>query len=160
MNEVKTQGTELYVLDTTVSPPTVRKIANLVNIDSVGGQAGDIDLTNLDDLRFKRFVSGLIDPGSASIGLNVDPQDGSLEFLNDNAGGDNFKWAIGTSEDFGNAPGINGSENDFDLDTTRTWFTFEASVKQKQYNFSVDSIIKFASALRLSGDVTLTKKST
>lgn len=154
----KTQGSELYVRNTTISPPEVLKIGQLVDINNLGGQASDIDVTDLDAQRFKEFLSGLIDPGSAAIGINFDSASLAHQFLNDNAGGDQFDWAIGLSNGFGIPPTQNTGNTAFELPSTRAWLTFTASVHMQQFAFAVDSVVKFNSALRLSGEITVTPK--
>ena len=155
-NEIKTQGTELYVLDTTISPPDVLKVANVISIDGLGGQASDIDVTNFDDLRFRQFLAGLIDPGTSNVNLNFDKAAESQIFINANAGGARFRWAIGSSEDPGEPPTVNLGGTDFVLPTTRSWFTFSASVNQLQFGFAIDDVVKLNSALRVSGEIVLT----
>lgn len=155
-NEIKTQGTELYVLDTTVSPVEVLKVANVISIDGLGGQASDIDVTNFDDLRFRQFLAGLIDPGTSNANLNYDKSAESHAFVNANAGGARFRWAIGSSEDPGVPPTVNMGGTDFVLPATRSWFTFSASVNQLQFGFAIDDVIKLNSALRVSGEIVLT----
>lgn len=154
----KTQGSELYVRDTSVSPPVVMKIGQLVDINNLGGQASDIDVTDLDAVRFKQFLSGLIDPGSASIGINFDSASNAHQFLNDNAGGDQYDWAIGLSNGVGIPPTQNTANSAFELPSTRAWLTFVASVHMQQFGFAVDSVVKFNSALRVSGEITVTPK--
>jgi hypothetical protein len=157
-NEIKTQGTELYVLDTTVSPPDVLKVANVISIDGLGGQASDIDVTNFDDLRFRQFLAGLIDPGTSNVNLNFDKAAESQIFINANAGGARFRWAIGSSEEPGTPPTVNIGGTDFasPLPVTRSWFTFSASVNQLQFGFAIDDVVKLNSALRVSGEIVLT----
>lgn len=157
---MKTQGVELYVLDTTVSPVAVLKIAEVTGIDSLGGQASDIDRTTLDDLRYRRFETGLIDPGSSNVGMFYDKDAESHQFMHDNAGGESFRWAIGGPEAHGTPPGVAVGGEDFDLTAgaaeTRTWWVFDASVNQHQFSFAIDDLVKMSDALRISGEIELT----
>ena len=67
-NEMKTQGTELYVLDDTIAAPAALKIGNITNIGELGGTTDDIEVTNLDDVA-KQFIQGLPDNGELSLEL-------------------------------------------------------------------------------------------
>lgn len=157
--ELKTQGTALYMLDTTGSPERVLKITNLTNVDSLGGSAGDIDVTNFDSTA-KEYLVGLVDNGTASFGMNLDPSADSHQTILSNAGGDRFRWAIGCSD--GTAPPtlnvVPGSETTFTLPTTRTWFTFQASIQEATRAFATDDAIRLQGSLRVSGTITMTPK--
>ena len=153
--ELKTQGTCLYALDNSGSPEQVLKISNLTNVDSLGGSAGDIDVTNFDSTA-KEYLVGLLDNGTASFGMNLDPDSESHQFLFDNAGGARFKWAVGCSD--GTAPPTITGGDTFVLPSTRTWFTFSASIQEATRAFSVDDAIRIQGSLRVSGDITMTPK--
>lgn len=155
--ELKTQGSELYMLDTSESPERVLKIANLTTIDSLGGSASDIDVTNLDSTA-REYLVGLQDNGTASFGLNLNPQDESHQKIFEVAGGDRYRWAIGCSD--GTAPPTIAAGNppNFTLPATRTWFTFTASVQEATRAFSTDDAIRVQGGLRVSGSITMTPK--
>lgn len=153
---IKTQGTELYVLDNTVSPVAVQKIAGATNIGNLGGDAGKIDVTTLDDLKFKRNVAGLIDPADADLGFYLDFNSDGQQFMREHVG-ETFLFAVGyyvRAADFGTPPTVNGSEDGFDFPTTRHYSYFEASICRSTRSFDMDSVVKFGSALRLSGEIT------
>lgn len=154
----KTQGTQLYVLDTVTSPVRVLKIAELVSIGNVGGTASKIDRTTMDDTQYKRYLSGLIDPGSADMQLLFDESDESQQFLYDNVGSE-FEWAIGHLNGFNIPPTVNGSEDGFDLPATRGWITMTASINSDMLAFDPDSIVKLSHALQVSGRPVRTPKS-
>lgn len=158
--ELKTQGTVIYMLDTSGSPERVLRIANVTTIDSLGGAASDIDVTNLDSTA-KEYLVGLQDNGTASFGLNLDPTDDSHQTILENAGGARFYWAIGCSD--GTAPPtLNispGVDTTFTLPATRTWFTFQASIQEATRSFSTDDAIRIQGGLRVSGAITMTPKS-
>jgi hypothetical protein len=153
--ELKTQGTALYMLDTTGSPERVLKIANLTNVDSLGGSAGDIDVTNFDSTA-KEYLVGLLDNGTASFGLNLSPSEDSHQVILENAGGARFRWAIGCSD--GTAPPTIGAGPVFVLPTTRTWFTFQASIQEATRAFATDDAIRIQGSLRVSGSILMTPK--
>ena len=156
----KSQGSELYVLDTTVSPVAVLKISGITNISGIGGTAGKIDTTTLDDLRYKRSMSGLIDSGAASIGVLFDFTNDGQDFLHNNAGGENFQFAVGEALGHGTPPTVNGSDDGFELDSSRSWLTFEASVSANSIDIAMDDVWKASSALQVSGEIVKTPAST
>lgn len=155
--ELKTQGTELFVLtgdSAGDSPDTVLKVGKLTSIDGVGGSASDIDVTNFDSEAME-FLVGLLDNGSANFGLNLDPDDDSHVMLQSLAGGPRLKWAIGMSDDTTDPTEAGGA---FVLPSTRTWLTFEGSLQQWQYAFAVNDAVRVTAAIRISGAIDLTPK--
>ena len=78
---LKTQGTEIYLLDDTDTGNEVRKLGNITDLGEFGPVAGDIDVTNLDSTA-KEYFSGLVDNGTITIGFNYDPADVSQQTLN------------------------------------------------------------------------------
>jgi hypothetical protein len=107
MNEMKTQGTELYVLDDVTTPgtPAPLKIANITNIGELGGQTDDIDTTDLDS-KAKEFIQGLPDNGELSLELKLNKGDSGHKFLwkRSKEGGDTRKQYIILGSDGTGAP--------------------------------------------------------
>lgn len=156
MSTKKTQGTELYVLNTADSPVAVLKISGATNIGNLGGDASKIDITTLDDLKYKKNRAGLIDPADADLGFYLSFTAEGQQFLRDHVG-ESFLFAIGyydDAADFGTPPTVNGSEDGFDFPTSRAYSWFEASICRDTRSFEMDSVVKFGSALRLSGGLT------
>lgn len=152
MAEIKTQGTELYLLNTDTG--TIVKVPNITAVDGVGGSASDIDVTNFDDLRSRRFLVGLQDQGTASFSVNYDPGDATHALLAGIAGGAQYKWALGLSDGHGIDPTYDaGPPADFTLPSGRSWFVFNASLQQWQRNLTTDDVIRISATLRLSGDI-------
>lgn len=152
MSELKTQGSELFLLDTFSSPTRVLKIAKLTSVDSLGGAASDIDITNLDSTA-REYLVGLQDNGTASFGLNLDPAQESHEILFAIAGGARYSWALGCSDGTTDAT-LSG--NNFSLDAGRSWFTFTASVQEVTRSFATDDAVRIQGGLRVSGAITFT----
>lgn len=151
--EIKSQGTELYLLDTDNS--TVLKIECINSFEGLGGSAGDIDVTCFDDLRARRFLTGLIDNGSATFGFAYDPTSESQQRIAELAGGGIYKWAIGLSDAYGVAPTYDaGPPPDFDLPSGRSWFVFDGSIQQYQRSAAIDDVWRISATLRVSGDIT------
>lgn len=153
--ELKTQGTQLYLLDNAVSPAEVVRITNLTTFDGLGGAASDIDITNFDSLA-REYLVGLVDNGTSSFGMNLDPQSAVHQRLLAIRGGDRFAWAIGMSD--GTAAPTIAAGDVFTLPTTRSWFTFTASVQEATIAFQTDDAVRVQGSLRVSGAITLTPK--
>lgn len=152
MAESKTQGLELYLLDT--DSAAVLKVGNFTSLDGVGGSASDIDVTSFDDLTSRRFLVGLLDQGTASFGLNWGAGDASHVKMAGIAGGGQYKWAVGYSDGHGIAPTYDaGPPPDFTLTSGRNWLVFTASLQQWQRNFATDDVVRIAATLRISGDI-------
>lgn len=150
--EIKTQGSELYLLDT--DGAAVLKIECINSFEGLGGSAGDIDVTCFDDLNSRRFLTGLIDNGTATFGMAYDPTSTAQQKLAGIAGGGLYKWAIGLSDGYGLAPTYDaGPPPDFVFPSGRTYFTFEASVQQFQRSAAVDDVWRISVSLRVSGDI-------
>ena len=153
--ELKTQGSELYILDETGSPQRIVKIANVSSIDGLGGSASEIDITNFDSTAMEYLV-GLLDNGAASVSLNLSPNDSSHQLLNTIKGGDRYYWAIGLSDGTADpipnpSPGVGG----ISVTIGRSWLTFQASVQQWQYSLSTNDAVRISTSLRISGEITL-----
>lgn len=134
--EVKTQGTKLKLAGA-VSPVTYTAMANVTSISGLGGQKGDIDITNFDSTA-KEFLTGLEDPGQVQVEINYSPNDttqNTLWTLKDS--GDLRSWRIQLS---GASPS--------------PYFGFNATVQQFQVNFQTDDVVRATVTLRVSGSIT------
>jgi hypothetical protein len=149
--EVRTQGTEVFLIDTVNSPQSVKKIVNVMDVGEFGPQAGDIDVTNFDSTA-KEYLTGLPDNGEATLQLNYKPNDSVHQFLQSQAGnGVRFQFAIcladGTSP-----PTLTG--NTPTLPNNRTSALFTASVKQFRTGIKKDDAVRSPLSLRISGGIT------
>lgn len=153
--ELKTQGTQLYLLDNGVSPAEVLRITHISNIDGVGGAASDIDITNFDSTA-REYLVGLVDNGTASFNFNLVPGSEVHQRLLAIRGGARFQWAIGMSD--GTAAPTLAAGDVFTLPTSRTFLTFEASVQEATFTFQTDDAVRVNGSLRVSGSITLTPK--
>lgn len=151
MATLKTQGTELYILDTTNSASEVQKIGNVTGGSGVGGTAGEITATNLDSTA-QEFVVGLKDNGTVSINLDWDPSNASHVTLDSLVGGANKRFYIACSES--TTDPTYGST--FTLPTDRTTFDFTGGVLSFQKDFGTDDIWRGSVDIRVSGDITIT----
>lgn len=149
---VKTQGTELFILDSTDTGNEVTKIGRVTGISGIGGQAGDIDTTDLDSLA-REFATGLVDNGTVTIDVNYDPADAGQVKINSLNGGPNVRFLIAGSED---ATDPTFSAGNFTIPTARTTFDFTGGVTQFSKDLSADDVYRGSITVRVSGAITET----
>lgn len=146
---LKTQGTEIYLLDETNSGSEVLKFGNITDIGEFGPTAGDIDVTNMDSVAFE-FFAGLVDNGTVTVGFNYDPQNITQQTLTALAGGETKRFVIACSE-----TGTDVTYSSiFDIPTDRTTFDFQANVQGVPKGGSVNDIWRGTISLRVSGGIT------
>jgi hypothetical protein len=150
VRDIKAQGTQLYLLNIDESPDSVMKVGNVVTMPEVGGEGGDIETTDFDQLTTKTFLTGLLDPGTGALMVNIDKEDDSHIKIRDIRGGALYWWAIGWPDGYDIPPTASGGE--FVLPDTRTWDIFRASVRSAKLAYGKDGLITMAVNLRLSGD--------
>lgn len=104
-NELRTQGTELYMLDPNAAPgQEIVKIGNITGFGDFGKQANDIPTTNLDSTAVEK-ISGLPDNGDLGLTVNVDPKSEAHKILESLAGtAARRSFVIGYSDGIGAAP--------------------------------------------------------
>lgn len=154
MATLKTQGTEIYILDATNSGSEVEKIGQITGFSGVGGQAGEIDVTDMDSTA-REFVAGLKDNGTVTINVNWDPTDASHVTLDSLVGGANKRFVIGGSED-STDPSYTST---FTIPTTRTTLDFNGSVLSFQKDAETDNVWRGTLTIRVSGAITITAAS-
>lgn len=154
MATLKTQGTEIYILDDTNSGSEVEKLGQITGFSGVGGQAGEIDVTDLDSTA-REFVAGLKDNGTVSINVNWDPQDASHITLDGLVGGSNKRFVIGCSESAAD-PAYTST---FTIPTDRTTLDFNGSVLSFQKDAETDNVWRGTLTIRVSGAITITAAS-
>lgn len=154
MAKVKTQGTEIFLLDDTDSGNEVRKIGAVTGFSGVGGEAGEIDVTDMDSTA-REFLVALQDNGTVTINFDYDPQDTSQQTLDSLVGGANKRFVVCLSE-----AGTDVSyTSQFELPTDRTTFDFNAGVRSFQLDGQADDAWRGTMTLRVSGDITKTPAS-
>lgn len=155
MATLKSQGTEIFILDSADTGNEVRKIGQITGFSGVGsGSATEIETTNFDSTA-KEFVVGLRDNGSISINLDWDPQDASHDTLNDLVGGANKRFFIACSE-AATDPTFSAT---YTLPTDRTTIDFQAGVVSFQLDAGTDDVWRGSVELRISGALTITAAS-
>lgn len=153
--EIKTQGSQIWVLDTTQSPPALIKISNNTQLGDFGPQGNDIDVTNLESTAMEK-LSGLPDNGDVTLNLNL-ADIVSHRWLSDNVNGDRFRFLVGYSDGTG-VPTI-GALDTITPPTGRTCDAFLASVKSFRKSVNTNDAIRATAALVVSGAITTTWKS-
>lgn len=156
---VKTQGTQLYILDTTGSSGCdVLVIECTTNLSGLSNPREQIETTCLES-DTRQYVGGLSTPGQLTVTVNFDPSNEShlklYEFWKDNA--DNFKAAIGVGVPVDSAPtATSGCE--FDFPTDRDFVEFEGYVVDVPLEFQLNSIVTSAIPIQVSGSYTIHPK--
>ena len=154
MAELKTQGFELFLLDSADTGNEVRKIAQVSAVSGLGGSSTEITTTNFDSAR-QEFLVGLADSGSLTVNLDFDPQDAGHTTLQSLQGGANKRFFLAGSE-AGTDPTYSMS---YTLPTDRTSWDFNAGVQQFQLDMNADDVVRGTVTLRISGAVTFTAAS-
>lgn len=95
---LKTQGTELFFVDTIPTVDVIRKVACPTGITGLGGAADQLDDTCLDSQE-RTFKRGLGNPGTVTVPINFIPSNATHKALTAlQADGRNVYWLIGLSD--------------------------------------------------------------
>lgn len=153
---LKTQGTELFFIDTLSS--TVAAIVKLecpTGITGLGGAADQIEVTCLDTLDDKQYRRGLGNPGTVSIPFNFIPSAASHQVLFDlKDAGTITAWMIGFSDATAD-PTLN-SLDAFVAPASRTCAEFQAYVSDVNIDVATNEIVRGTLTLQRSGTVSWT----
>jgi len=160
---VKTQGTHIFFIETTVSTdPTLYKMACPTGASGLGGAADQIESTCLDALVDREYVKGLGNPGQVTIPFNFlttgefAPSHQLLFDLKD--GGKTMPWMICLSE--GTAAPTMEIDTDADAVGTfvapagRTSLGFDAYISDINIDIATNEIVRGTLTLQRSGVVT------
>lgn len=153
---VKTQGTELFFIDTVSSSvAAIVKMACPTGISGLGGARDQIETTCLDALGDKSYVAGLGNPGQVSVPFNLIPRDTSHQLLFDlkDAGTDLY-WMECLSE-AGTDPTLD-SLDAFVAPTDRSSFQFQGYIADLNIDAATNDIIRGTMTIQRSGNVTFT----
>jgi hypothetical protein len=150
---VKSQGTELFVVDTiSSSSPAVVKLSCPTGIQGLGGARDQIESTCLDTTGDKEYQAGLGNPGQVTVPFNLIPRDTSHQalFAWKNAG-TNMQWVVCLSES-STDPTLD-TDDDLVLPTDRTTISFTAYVADVSIDVATNEIVRGTLLLQRSGDV-------
>jgi hypothetical protein len=153
---ILTQGTQVYAIDPDSRDLITVECATAFNPG--GNPADQLEDTCLENFE-RTYKPGLRTPGQATLSINADPANAShlrlYELSTDNPP-PTVKWAIGWSD--GTAPPTVDSNGNFNLPTTRTWFTFEGYVSDFPFDFQLNSIVASDITIQRSGASSWVKK--
>lgn len=154
MPTLKAQGTSLYFIDPD-APTTPVEVACITSFSGMTATRDQTEVTCLGD-EARRFESGMLNPGTASFGINFDPADPSHSRLHElYVAGTSVEWALGASDGTAD-PTITTGE--FTLPATRTWWTFAGYVSDFPFDFAIGGRVSSTLAIQLSGYPELTPK--
>lgn len=149
--ELRTQGTQVWVLDDQSTVVAVLEIPNITDVGEFGAQADDIDVTNLMDTA-KQYLVGLPDNGEATLQVNFNPQDTTHQFLNDLAGTQaRLQFMVGLSDGVAAPTNVGGV---LTTPSARTTAKFTASVKTFRTAIKANDADRTTITLRISGAIT------
>ena len=160
---ILTQGTELYFLNPGDSSEgeTVTKLVCPTAITGLNSPRDQIEVTCLDSLEAE-YLPGLSRPGAATITIQFDPDEPShrriLELKQD-PDVQNIWWSIGFSDGTG-IPPTSGDSSGFVVPTTRTFLSFEAYLTDVPFDLALNSVVTSTIGLQVSGEKTISYKST
>lgn len=93
---IKTQGTDLYAIDPATK--TLLVVGCFTSLDGIDTSIAQIETTCMNSTA-REYEAGLAEPGSASFGLNIDPQSAAHVRLHQlKTAGTKLLWAIGWSD--------------------------------------------------------------
>ena len=152
---VRTQGTELFVIDASVtsSEEELVKMACPTGITGLGGPRDQIEDTCLDTTDEKTFVAGLGNPGQVSVPFNMIPREGSHQSLFAwKQSGTLMKWLACLSES--TTQPTADTDGNFAKPTDRTTIEFTAYVSDVNIDIATNEIVRGTLTLQRSGPVT------
>ncbi len=151
---VKTQGTELFFVDASVSAsaPDLVKMSCPTGVQGLGGAKDQIETTCLDATSDKEFEGGLGNPGTVSVPFNLIPRDfshQSLFALKD--AGTALKW-IACLSDGVQQPALD-SDGIIVAPTLRSSFRFTGYISDVNIDIATNEIVRGTLTIQRSGKV-------
>lgn len=150
---VKTQGTDLYVIDP--DDGSVITVGCPTSIDGIDTTLDQIETTCLNSPA-RTYEAGMATPGTATFGINVDPKDASHVRLHQlKTAGTTLQWAVGWSEDPGTPPTVitdSDGEYVFDTPSSRSWILFEGFMNSFPFSFALNAVVESTVGIQVSGE--------
>lgn len=160
---ILSQGSQVFALVPTAGDPDVFEVLAIACATAFtpgGNPADQIETTCLEETS-RSYMPGLRTPASASLTVNFDPNEPShvrLFELSQQDPSPTVKWALGWSDGPKAADGtptalptLNTEGDDFELPSTRTWFTFEGYLSDVPFDFAANTVVTSAVAIQRSG---------
>jgi hypothetical protein len=153
---VKTQGTELFFIDTaTTSTAEIVKLVCPTGITGLGGARDQIESTCLDTTGDKEYVAGLGNPGTVNVPFNLIPRETSHALLFElKALGTVLDWVACLSESTTD-PTLD-TDDTFILPTDRSTIEFSGYISDVNLDIATNEIVRGTLTIQRSGDVTFT----
>jgi hypothetical protein len=152
---VKTQGTELWFIDASVtaSAADLVKMSCPTGITGLGGAADQIEDTCLDTTGDKTYKRGLGNPGQVTVPFNFIPTTFSHQALMAiKDAGTTLSWMIGLSD--GSADPTLDTDDLFVAPASRTTAEFSAYISDVNIDIATNEIVRGTMTLQRSGAVT------
>lgn len=151
---VKTQGTELYLIDP--DDLSLITVGCVTSINGISATRDQLETTCLASAA-RTFMAGLANPGAATFGINFDPSDDSHIRLHELfVEGADLQWAIGWSD--GTADPSSQSTDGFALPTSRSWIQFDGFINDLPFDFALNAVVSSTVSVQVSGLPVLSKK--
>lgn len=157
------QGSDIYAL----VPATgeLIDVGCVTSIDGIDSTLDQVETTCTRDTA-RTYLPGLATPGSASIGINTDPQDSNhVRMLQLKAAGTMLRWAVGFRQqsaiDAGTPPAVptaaadSSGEFDFVLPPKRAWLVFDGYISGFPFSFALNNVVTSTPTIQISGDPVL-----
>ena len=151
---VKTQGTELYFVDNSVttSDPDLIKLACPTGVQGLGGAKDQIETTCLDTVGDKEFAGGLGNPGVVTVPFNLIPREYSHQnLLVLKKAGEVLSWIACLSEGT-LAPSVD-SDGVITAPAGRSSFEFQGYISDVNIDIANNEIVRGTLTIQRSGDV-------
>lgn len=148
---VLAQGTQIYFIDSTESPPVIVAVDCATTFNPGGSPADQIEDTCLEDTT-RSYRPGLRTPGQASLGLNADPANAShilMHALSETDPSPILQWVVGWAD--GTAAPTLDTSDDWDLPTSRSWFKFSGYIADFPFDFSANTVVTSTVSIQRSG---------
>lgn len=151
---VRTQGTELFFVDNSVttSDPDLNKLACPTGIQGLGGAKDQIETTCLDTVGDKEFAGGLGNPGVVTVPFNLIPREYSHQnLLALKKAGEILSWIACLSEG-ATAPTID-TDGIIAAPAGRSSFLFQGYIADVNIDIANNEIVRGTLTIQRSGDV-------
>lgn len=145
---IDTQGTDVFFID-----PATKEVVDagcVTSIDGIDAPKSQMETTCLKS-KGREYKSGLAEPGTATLGINADPNDAAHIRLHQlYTEGKKVSFAVGWSDGQGVVPTVN-ADGEFELPATRTWIEFDANISAFPFNFALNDVVKTTISTQISG---------
>jgi len=132
-------GTQLQ-RETTPGGGTFTQIADMVDFSGPENTAGEVDITNLDDLTGRQYLPGLVDRGQLSCTFHFDPDNAAHQQL--------------FTDQVANPPTVSLYRLQYPVGSPNNHYTeFDAFVQSTSRSGGVDTPATLNLSLRITGNV-------